>query len=166
MTRSSTTPAGRPRSSTRKTRDTMAGSTASTPAVRQRMQAQRVRDTGPELAVRRLLHAGGLRYRVDRAPLQGLRRRADIVHGPTRIAIFIDGCFWHGCPTHGNLPAANATYWQAKLARNRERDIDTDRRLTEAGWEVIRAWEHEEPALIAQHILRRVTAAYDRIDAR
>lgn len=151
--------AGRPVSSARKLRETQAASTASTAGVRQRMQAQRVRDTRPELAVRRLLHAAGLRYRVDRAPLPGLRRRADVVHGPTRTAVFIDGCFWHGCPEHGNLPRANAVFWQTKLQRNRERDVETDGRLRAAGWTVLRAWEHEDPVDVARGVLSAVAAA-------
>lgn len=94
---------GRPRSSERTKRSESAESSyASTPGVRSRMQLQRTRDTSPEMAVRRILHSMGLRYRVDRAPLPGLRRRADIVFGPVKIAVFVDGCFWHGCPEHGS----------------------------------------------------------------
>jgi DNA mismatch endonuclease (patch repair protein) len=117
------------------------------------MQQQRTRDTAPELAVRRRLHAIGLRYRVDTAPLPGLRRRADIVFGPVQVAVFIDGCFWHGCTEHGNPhPASNSWYWPAKIAGNRERDRDTDRRLAEAGWAVVRAWEHEPVAEVAARV--------------
>lgn len=122
------------------------------------MQVQRTRDAAPELAVRRLLHAAGLRYRVDRAPLPGLRRRADIVFGPAKVAVYIDGCFWHGCPQHGTRPSANSDFWSAKLAGNRQRDTDTDRRLAEAGWRVVRVWEHEDAAAAAA----RVRAALDR----
>lgn len=114
------------------------------------MQLQRTRDTAPEMALRRILHSMGLRYRVDRAPLPGLRRRADIVFGPAKVAVFVDGCFWHGCPEHGRRGTqANPAYWSAKIARNRERDADTDARLAEAGWTVVRAWEHEPPAEVA-----------------
>jgi DNA mismatch endonuclease (patch repair protein) len=120
------------------------------------MQAQRTRDTAPEIAVRRLLHAAGLRYRVDRAPLVGVRRRADIVFAPARVAVFIDGCFWHGCPTHGTTARANAAFWAEKIERNRERDRDTDQRLAEAGWAVVRAWEHQEPAEVAGTVARLV----------
>lgn len=109
------------------------------------MQDQRARDTAPELAVRRLVHAAGLRYRVDRAPLPALRRRADLVFGPARLAVFIDGCFWHGCPEHGTRPKTNQQWWAAKLDRNRQRDRDTDERLLAAGWQVLRIWEHEPP---------------------
>lgn len=122
------------------------------------MQAQRTRDTAPELAVRRLLHAAGLRYRVDRTPLPGLRRRADVVFGPTKVAVYVDGCFWHGCPQHGTRPAANRDWWQAKLAGNRARDADTDARLAAAGWAVLRVWEHEDPREAAEEIRRLVAA--------
>jgi DNA mismatch endonuclease (patch repair protein) len=121
------------------------------------MQLQRTRDTKPEMEVRRLLHAAGLRYRVDALMLPGLRRRADIVFRPARVAVFVDGCFWHGCERHGNLrPKANGWYWPDKIAGNRERDADTDRRLQEAGWVVVRAWEHESPAQIARKVERLV----------
>jgi DNA mismatch endonuclease (patch repair protein) len=116
------------------------------------MQMQRTRDTAPELAVRRLLHAAGLRYRVDRPPLPGLRRRADLVFGPARVVVYVDGCFWHGCPEHGTRPAANAEWWRNKIDANRARDRDTDRRLVEAGWAVLRAWEHEKPDDVAERI--------------
>ncbi|MGH3866778.1 MAG: very short patch repair endonuclease [Pseudonocardiaceae bacterium] len=142
---------GRPNSVLRTRREeSAAGSYATTPGIRSRMQLQRTRDTAPELALRRLLHARGLRYRVDRAPLPGLRRRADIVFGPARVAVYVDGCFWHGCPEHGNpRPAANGWYWPAKIAANKARDADTDQRLRAAGWIVIRTWEHDDPAQTA-----------------
>jgi DNA mismatch endonuclease (patch repair protein) len=95
------------------------------------------------MAIRRALHAAGWRYRVDVAPVQDLRRRADIVFRRVRVAVQVDGCFWHGCPEHGNKPKANATWWQTKLADVRARDADTDRRWAEAGWTVVRVWEHE-----------------------
>lgn len=120
------------------------------------MQVQKTRDTGPELAVRRLLHAAGMRYRVDVAPLRTLRRRADIVFTRAKVAVYIDGCFWHGCPEHGRQPAANPDYWTAKLAGNRKRDRDTDGRLATEGWLVVRAWEHDEPASIAARVRKVV----------
>jgi DNA mismatch endonuclease (patch repair protein) len=115
-----------------------ASSTASSDAVRRRMQAQRTRDTSPELAIRRVLHARGLRYRVDHAPVTGLRRRADVVFARARLAVFIDGCFWHGCPDHGRTPRTNSYYWAAKIAANRARDEDTTMRMTQQGWRVLR----------------------------
>jgi DNA mismatch endonuclease (patch repair protein) len=151
--------AGRPTTVARQRRDSSeAASYASSPGVRSRMQMQRTRDTGPELALRRLLHADGLRYRIDRAPLPSLRRRADIVFGPARVAVYVDGCFWHGCPEHGNRPASNQAYWAPKLAGNRARDIDTDRRLRAAGWEVVRVWEHEDPTEAATRVRELVAA--------
>lgn len=130
---------------------------ASTPGVRSRMQLQRTRDTNPEMAVRRILHEMGLRYRVDRAPLPGIRRRADIVFGPARVAVFIDGCFWHGCPEHGRpRTKANPEYWSSKIERNRRRDADTDSRLAEAGWAVLRVWEHDDPVVVADLVATTV----------
>lgn len=150
---------GRPKSATRTPRPSSeAASYAINGGVRSRMQQQRTRDTAPELAVRRRLHAMGLRYRVDAVPLPGLRRRADLVFGPARVAVFIDGCFWHGCAEHGNpRPASNGWYWPAKIAGNRERDQDTDRRLADAGWLVVRVWEHEPAAEVAARIADLVT---------
>jgi len=114
------------------------------------MQANRSRDTKPELAVRRLLHAHGLRYRVATAPIPGLRRRADIVFTRQRIAVFIDGCFWHGCNDHGRKKFQhNVDYWSTKIASNMERDLDTSARLSVAGWHVMRFWEHESPIEVA-----------------
>src|SRR4051812_33022660 len=101
------------------------------------MQGNRSRDTKPELAVRRLIHAAGLRYQVDVRPEPNLPRRADIVFTKQRIAVFIDGCYWHGCEHHMRVPSkANADYWSKKLARNAERDTETTERLEQAGWRV------------------------------
>ncbi len=109
------------------------------------MSKQATRDTAPEMALRRRLHAAGYRYRVDFAPLPGLRRKADIVFTRKRVAVFVDGCFWHCCPIHGTTPATNTDWWETKLNRNVERDAETDQLLTEAGWTVVRVWEHEPP---------------------
>lgn len=117
------------------------------------MQANRSRDTTPEMAVRRLLHARGFRYRVHIAPLEGLRRRADIVFTRQRIAVFVDGCFWHGCPKHGTRRfQTNADYWDSKIGRNIARDADTGQRLEDAGWKVLRYWEHQDPNAVADSI--------------
>lgn len=129
---------------------------ASSPAARAVMQANRRTGTQPEMAVRRLVHAAGLRYRVDARPLPGLNRRADLVFTGPKVAVFIDGCYWHGCPEHGTTANTNAGYWRTKLARNRERDAETDRLLGDAGWTVIRAWEHEDPTEVATRIVQAV----------
>jgi DNA mismatch endonuclease (patch repair protein) len=110
------------------------------------------RDTLPELAIRSELHRRGFRFRVDRAPVPGLRSRADIVFGPARVAVYVDGCFWHSCPEHGTRPKANAEWWERKLDRNQERDRETDRVLLEQGWEVVRIWEHEDPVAAADRV--------------
>jgi DNA mismatch endonuclease (patch repair protein) len=122
------------------------------PAVRDRFRRQRVRDTKPEIELRRALHALGLRYRVDRLVLPGTRRRADIVFGNGKIAVFVDGCFWHGCPLHSTEPKNNAPWWAAKIDGNRARDRDTDQRLAALGWQVERVWEHENPSAAALRI--------------
>src|SRR5438105_2581206 len=99
---------------------------ASSPEVRRRMKQTGQRDTPPELALRRVLHANGFRYRVDYAPISGLRRRADIVFSAARVAVFVDGCFWHGCPDHGTWPKTNGNWWREKIQANKRRDADTD----------------------------------------
>lgn len=121
-------------------------------AARRATAANRGRDTRPELAVRAFAHARGLRYYVNRRPVPGLRRTGDLVFPRRRVVVFIDGCFWHRCPEHFRMPAANPGYWQPKIARNVERDRETNRQLVEAGWQVLRFWEHEEPALVAARI--------------
>lgn len=117
------------------------------------MIGNRGRDTAPEIAVRRLLHAAGLRYRVNHRPLPALRRTADIVFTRRKVAVFIDGCFWHSCPEHATVPKANAEFWREKLQRNRERDRETDQCLRAAGWAVLRFWEHEDANDVAAHVL-------------
>jgi DNA mismatch endonuclease, patch repair protein len=134
---------------------------ASTPDIRRRMQGQRTRDTKPEMVIRRMVHRAGLRYRVDRAPVVGVRRRADLVFAGPRLAVFVDGCFWHGCPQHCRLPARNYEFWQAKIERNFARDLDTTRRLEDAGWRVLRIWEHEPPEQGAQRLIATVRGAVD-----
>lgn len=125
---------------------------ASSPASRKVMQGNRSRDTSPEVAVRKLLHSAGLRYRVDYRPEPSLRRKADIVFTRQRVAVFIDGCYWHACPEHGTRARTNADYWSAKLKRNVARDADTTSRLETAGWVVMRFWEHEDPTTVAAGI--------------
>lgn len=116
------------------------------------MSAARTKDTKPELDVRRVLHARGLRYRVGYAVPGSPRRTIDIAFTRTRVAVFLDGCFWHGCPTHGTRPHANSEWWKRKLEGNTARDADTNRLLCASGWTVLRFWEHEDPSAIADRI--------------
>ena len=136
----------------------MEASWATSEATRRTMRANRRRDTAPELALRRALHSRGYRYRVDYRPLPRLRRRADLVFTKQRVAVFVDGCFWHCCPEHGTTPKSNADYWIPKLARNVERDRETDARLAESDWKVIRVWEHEP----VEEAFERIVAALCR----
>ncbi|NGO77253.1 very short patch repair endonuclease [Streptomyces sp. YC504] len=131
------------------------------------MSRQNSRDTGPEIAVRRLLHSNGFRYRVH-YPVPGApRRKIDIAFVGPRIAIFLDGCFWHGCPQHATSPKANAEWWQNKLDRNMARDRETGELLEASGWTVLRFWEHEEPESVAQVIAHARQAAGSPVrDAR
>lgn len=135
---------------------------ATSETARRTMVANRRRDTGPELAVRRLLHSRGLRYRVDIAPLTGIRARADIVFTRAQVAVFIDGCFWHMCPAHFIMPKSNLDYWEPKLRRNVERDRIADNLLREAGWRSLRYWEHEPAATVAQSIARELESRQSR----
>ncbi|MFJ3552050.1 very short patch repair endonuclease [Streptomyces sp. NPDC090114] len=116
------------------------------------MSRQGSRDTAPEVAVRRLLHAAGLRYRVN-VPVPGMARRTiDIVFPKAKIAVFMDGCFWHGCPQHATSPKSNAEWWRAKLDKNMARDVETTEHLRTAGWTVLRYWEHEAPNVVAHEV--------------
>lgn len=132
----------------------MGKSWASSEHARRSMQANRRRDTKPELALRSILHARGLRFRVDSVPFKGVRTRADIVFSKAKIAVFVDGCFWHGCPEHFILPKTNADYWSTKIAKNRDRDERVDWIMSEAGWAVIHVWEHEDPESAADLVER------------
>lgn len=123
------------------------------------MQANRRRDTEPELLVRRILHASGLRYRVDYSLPFDRRRKADIVFTRAKVAVMIDGCFWHRCPEHYVPPKSNVAYWDGKTLGNAARDRDTDERMGELGWTVLRFWEHEDPAAVAGQIRDEVSAS-------
>jgi DNA mismatch endonuclease, patch repair protein len=114
------------------------------------MIRQKRSDTAPEVAIRRELYRRGIRYRIDyQLPLRGVRRRADIAFTSLRIAVFVDGCYWHACPVHATWPTASADWWRAKLEGNVRRDRDTDQRLAEAGWISLRIWEHDNPIAAA-----------------
>jgi DNA mismatch endonuclease (patch repair protein) len=116
------------------------------------MQNVRRRDTPGEIALRRALHRGGLRFRLDIQPEPSVKRKADIVFRSAKVAVFCDGCYWHGCPEHGRWPKANAAWWRAKIERTMLRDRDTDAVLGAAGWHVVRVWEHEEVDVAASRI--------------
>lgn len=118
------------------------------------MLGNRSRDTQPEVRVRSALHRAGLRFRKHYAPLRGKRTRVDVAFTRWRVAVQIDGCFWHSCPVHGTQPAAHTDYWAGKLTRNVARDRDSDRALAEAGWTVLRFWEHESPEDVAAVVAR------------
>ncbi|MCC7416899.1 MAG: DNA mismatch endonuclease Vsr [Acidobacteria bacterium] len=149
------------RSRSKSSRPTTRRPEASSEHVRHRMRVTRRRDTPGELALRSALRALGLRYRVDVA-LTGTRRRADVVFLGARVAVFVDGCFWHGCPAHGTWPKANAAWWREKIEGNRRRDRDTDRRLKRAGWTVLRFWEHEGTAAAARAVESALRLRADR----
>ncbi len=138
------------------------GSWASSPANRKSMQGNRSRDTKPELAVRSAVHRRGIRFRVSTRPQPELPRTADLVLRKSRVAVFVDGCFWHGCPDHGTQPATNREYWSDKIARNVERDVETTDYLQQAGWTVLRFWEHEDPESAADRIQESVVEAIRR----
>ena len=116
---------------------------ASSPGRRRNMQANRARDTAPEVAVRSALHRAGLRFRKHARPLASLHCEADVVFRRERVAVFIDGCYWHGCSEHARVPDTNNEYWSAKIGGNIARDERNNAALAEAGWLVIRHWEHE-----------------------
>ncbi|MFC8618971.1 very short patch repair endonuclease [Micromonospora purpureochromogenes] len=122
------------------------------------MRANRGRDTRPELALRRAVHRLGLRYRVSYRPLPQLRRTADLVFTRQRVAVFLDGCYWHGCPDHHRPARTNDAFWRDKISANRDRDAETDRLLIEAGWVVVRVWEHEDGAAAAERVRAAVAA--------
>ncbi|MDQ6949588.1 MAG: very short patch repair endonuclease [Actinomycetota bacterium] len=117
------------------------------------MKGQRRRNTGPERALRQELHRLGLRYFIHRRPLPEVRREADILFPKAKVAVFVDGCFWHGCPEHGRrVHTTNSWYWPDKIERNMQRDLDTDERLRAAGWCALRVWEHEDPVSTSRRI--------------
>lgn len=125
---------------------------ASSAVVRRVMQANVGRETTPEQIVRRFLHRSGLRYRKDRRPIPQLRCAADVVFPNARVCIFIDGCFWHGCPRHFRAPASNRAWWVEKIEANRARDKRNDQLLIKAGWRVVRLWEHD----LSNRVLHRL----------
>src|SRR6201992_289713 len=128
--------------------------TPSSAGVSERMSRVRRRDTAPELELRSELHRRGFRYPAAPRPLEGTPSRADLVFGPAKVAVYVDGCFWHSCPEHGTMPRSNEEFWQEQLAPNPARDAAVNEALAAAGWTVVRVWEHEE-----------IEAAADRVEA-
>lgn len=126
--------------------------TPSSEAAWARMKAAKPRDTAPEKALRSALHRKGLRFRLDEKPIESLNRKADIVFRSAKVAVFVDGCFWHGCPIHGTQAKANAEFWARKIEQNKERDLDTTKQLEAYGWIVVRVWEHEDIEEASQRI--------------
>ncbi|MER5614297.1 very short patch repair endonuclease [Streptomyces sp. NPDC002215] len=131
----------------------------SSPGVSARMSRQASRDTKPEVAVRKLLHASGYRYRVNERVPGMSRRTIDIAFTRAKVAVLIDGCFWHGCPVHATQPKSNAEWWRAKLERNMARDRETSEHLVGEGWTVLRFWEHEAPGGVAEQVAEAVDRA-------
>jgi DNA mismatch endonuclease (patch repair protein) len=128
------------------------------------MRANRRTDTKPEVALRRALHHQGYRFRKDfRLDLSGgARVRPDIAFTARRVAVFVDGCFWHACPEHGTRPANNVWYWEPKLRRNVERDRAADAALAADGWDVVRVWEHEPLDAAVTAVLAALTRSQSR----
>lgn len=130
---------------------------ASSAVVQKNMSRQKRRDTDCEMRVRRLLHSAGIRYRVDFRPINEVRSRVDVGWKTLKLAVFIDGCFWHMCPAHFTPPKSNSEWWQKKLETNVERDQRITQALTAHGWTVLRFWEHENPECIARRIVSHRT---------
>ncbi|WP_369184538.1 very short patch repair endonuclease [Streptomyces sp. Y1] len=133
---------------------------ASSPATRKSMRANTGKNTKPELRLRSLLHREGFRFRVSARPVQSLRRTADVVFRTEKVAVFVDGCYWHGCTEHrGVLPKTNQSFWAKKIEGNKARDRETVRLLEQSGWKVLRFWEHTSPEEAARTVIEAVTAA-------
>jgi len=130
---------------------------ASSDGVRRSMQSNRPRDTRPEVELRSGLHAAGLRFRKHYRPIKGSRCEVDVAFTRWKVAVLLDGCFWHGCPQHATRPATNEEWWAAKLDGNIARDRQTDLALTAAGWTVLRFWEHEPTAEVVAKVREVIT---------
>jgi DNA mismatch endonuclease, patch repair protein len=128
------------------------------------MRANRKRDTGPELRLRKHLHRLGLRYQLGRRIATTPPVVPDVVFPRAKVAVFVDGCFWHGCPIHGVQPKVNSSYWFAKISLNRRRDQAVDENLIGLGWQAIRIWEHEDPREAAARV-KSIVRSYAAIDA-
>ena len=122
-----------------------------------RMRRQRRKDTGPEIQLRRALHRLGYRFRVNYPVPERRRRTIDIAFTRAKVAVFVNGCFWHACPEHGSWPQANSVWWREKLTKNSARDTDTDECLEAAGWTVVRVWEHSSLNEAVEQVLAALT---------
>lgn len=129
-------------------------------AVSARMRRVGREDTAVEIALRRALFKRGLRYRKNYHPVAGLRTRADIVFVRPRVAVYVDGCFWHGCPAHATWPKTNVRFWREKIEANIARDRRIDTELERTGWEVVRVWAHEDPEEAADYIEVKVRRSH------
>ena len=125
------------------------------------MRSNTRRDSKPEKALRSALSRLGLRYRIDSRPLPHVNRRADIVFRPVKVAVFMHGCFWHGCPDHCVLPTRNSAFWTEKIQRNRQRDRETLEFLEQAVWTAVTVWEHDDPERAASEIAQLVAGRRD-----
>jgi DNA mismatch endonuclease (patch repair protein) len=123
------------------------------------MQSNRPRDTKPEVALRSALHRSGMRFRKHLRPVANLRCEPDAVFTRARLAVFLDGCWWHSCPEHGSLPVRNGDWWARKLAVTRERDRRNTAALEAAGWRVLRVWEHEQLNVAVERVRAALTLA-------
>jgi DNA mismatch endonuclease (patch repair protein) len=133
--------------------------TASSSSALKRMKAAKPTNTAPEVALRLILEELGLNFAVNSRPVLGLKREVDLLFEIEKVAVLVDGCFWHGCPIHGTWPKQNAEFWKTKIESNKRRDIDTNQRLEDAGWIVIRVWEHENPYDGVKRILEALNAS-------
>lgn len=127
---------------------------ASSPNVAKQMRQLRTSGTGPETALRKALYRLGLRFRIQYRLPELPRRTLDIAFPAKRVAVFVDGCFWHGCAEHRDIPASNREWWRKKIENNTKRDVDTDRRLAELDWISLRFWEHDDPAEAADRVAK------------
>lgn len=126
------------------------------PATRNVMKANKGADTGPELLLRSFVHKAGLRYAINVRPEEDINTRADLVFRLAKVAVYVHGCFWHGCPKHYVLPKSNKRYWAEKVRRNRERDQETKRLLSNRGWRVLVFWEHQSPEVCGARVIQTV----------
>ena len=126
---------------------------SSSKEVSERMKRMPTKDSKPELRLRKAIYGLGFRYRLHRKDLPG---KPDIAFGPAKVAVFVDGCFWHNCPEHGTIPKNNREWWLEKFQRNRERDTLKDEQLKEMGWLPVHVWEHEDPDTAARNIKKLI----------